>query len=140
MALLLLLGGCTAITNMFKPKPQALLPAADLYAQGESELEKSRYQDARAAFTKIVERHPQSSYAPRARFPIGEAYYREGEWDKAIKQFETFMSFYPRHQNADLERCRLAMGYYNQVKSVKQEQGTTAKAMEANKVIVREYP
>ena len=140
MALLLLLGGCTAITSMFKPKPQALLPAADLYAQGESELEKSRYQDARAAFTKIVERHPQSSYAPRARFLIGEAYYREGEWDKAIKQFETFMSFYPRHQIADLVQFRLAMSYYDQVKPVEQEQGTTAKAMEAFKVLVREYP
>ena len=125
---------------MFKPKPQALLPAGDLYAQGESELERNRYQDARAAFTKIVERHPQSTYAPRARFLIGEAYFREGEFDKAIKQFEIFMSFYPRHEIADLVQFRLAMSYYDQMKPVEQEQGTTAKAMAAFKVLVREYP
>lgn len=140
VAVVLLLGGCSAISDLFKPRPQALLPAADLYAQGEKELDRSRYADARVAFKKIVERHPQSSYAPRARFLIGESYYREAEWDKAIKEFETFLSFYPRHQIADLVQFRLAMSYYDQVKPVEQDQATTAKAMEAFKTLVREYP
>src|SRR5262249_45018201 len=34
-ALLLLFGGCSAIGDLFKQKPQALMPAGDLYAQGE---------------------------------------------------------------------------------------------------------
>jgi outer membrane protein assembly factor BamD len=140
VAVLLLLGGCSAISDFFKPRPQALLPAADLYAQGEKELDKSRYADARVSFKKIVERHPQSSYAPKARFLIGESYYRESEWDKAIKEFETFMSFYPRHQIADLVQFRLAMSYYDQMKPVEQDQAITAKAMEAFKTLVREYP
>jgi outer membrane protein assembly factor BamD len=140
MAVVLLLGGCSAIGDLFKPRPQALLPAADLYAQGEKELDRSRYADARLAFKKIVERHPQSTYAPRARFLIGESYYRESEWDKAIKEFETFLSFYPRHQIADLVQFRLAMSYYDQVKPVEQDQAITGKAMEAFKTLVREYP
>ena len=139
-ALLLLLGGCSAIGDFFRQRPQALLPAADLYAQGEMELDRNRYADARTAFKKIVERHPQSTYAARARFLIGEAYYRESEWDKAIKEFETFLAFYPRHQIADLVQFRLAMSYYDQMKPVEQDQGITAKAMEAFKTLVREYP
>ncbi len=140
MAFLLLLGGCSAIGNLFKQRPQALLPAADLYAQGETELNRSRYEDARTAFKKIVERHPQSTYAPRARFLIGEAYYRESEWQKAIKEFETFLAFYPRHEIADLVQYRLAMSYYDQMKPVEQDQAITVKAMEAFKTLVREYP
>jgi outer membrane protein assembly factor BamD len=140
MAVVLLLGGCSAVSDLFTPRPQALLPAADLYAQGEKDLDRSRYAEARVAFKKIVERHPQSNYAPRARFLIGESYYREGEWDKAIKEFETFLSFYPRHQIADLVQFRLAMSYYDQVKPVEQDQAITAKAMEAFKTLVREYP
>ena len=140
MAVVLLLGGCSAISDIFRPRPQALLPAADLYAQGEKDLDRSRYAEARVAFKKIVERHPQSNYAPRARFLIGESYYREGEWEKAIKEFETFLSFYPRHQIADLVQYRLAMSYYDQVKPVEQDQTITAKAMEAFKTLVREYP
>jgi outer membrane protein assembly factor BamD len=140
MAVVLLLGGCSAISDLFTPRPQALLPAADLYAQGEKDLDRNRYIEARLAFKKIVERHPQSTYAPRARFLIGESFYRESEWDKAIKEFETFLSFYPRHQIADLVQYRLAMSYYDQTKPVEQDQAMTAKAMEAFRTLVREYP
>jgi outer membrane protein assembly factor BamD len=140
VALLLLLGGCSAISDFLKPRAQALPPASDLYAQGEKELERSRYEDARTAFKKIVERHPQSNYASKARFLIGEAYFREGEWDKAIKEFETFLAFYPKHQIADLVQFRLAMSYYDQMKPVEQDQGITQKAMDQFKKLVREYP
>jgi len=60
----------------------------------------SRYEDARSRFKDIVARHPDSSYAPRARFLIGETYFREGEFDKAVKEFEAFLAFYPQHQIA----------------------------------------
>lgn len=140
VSLLLLLGGCTTLVDFFRQRPQALPPASELYAQGETELSKSRYDDARAAFRKVAERHPQSTYAPRARFLIGEAYYREGQFDKAIKEFEAFLAFYPRHQIADLVQFRLAMSYYDQMKPVEQDQEITRKAMEAFRALVREYP
>jgi len=139
-SLILLLGGCGTFMDWLKQRPQPLLPASDLYAKGEMELDRSRYADARLAFLKIVERHPQSTYAPRARFLIGEAYYREGDWDKAIKEFETFLSFYPRHQIADLVQFRLAMSYYDQMKPVEQDQGITQKALDQFKKLVKEYP
>jgi outer membrane protein assembly factor BamD len=140
LALVMILGGCATISDMFRQKPQALLPASDLYQAGEQEMNKKYYVQARANFQKIVERHPQSIYAPRARFLVGEAYYRESEWDKAIKEFETFLSFYPRHQIADLVQYRLSMSYYDQLKPVEQDQAITQKAMAAFKVLVRDYP
>jgi outer membrane protein assembly factor BamD len=139
-SLLLLQGGCTTIADFFRQRPQPLPPAADLYAEGESQLGKSRYEDARTAFRKVVERHPQSGFAPKARFLMGEAYYREGQFDKSIKEFEGFMAFYPRHEIADLVQYRLAMSYYDQMKPVEQDQEITRNAMEAFKVLVREYP
>jgi outer membrane protein assembly factor BamD len=139
-SLLLLQSGCTTITDWFRQRPQALPPASELYAEGETQLGKSRYEDARVAFRKVVERHPQSGYAPRARFLIGEAFYREGQYDKAIKEFEAFMSFYPRHSIADLVQFRLSMSYYDQMKPVEQDQEITRKAMEQFKKLVREYP
>jgi outer membrane protein assembly factor BamD len=140
VSLLLLLSGCTTIADFFRQRPQALPPASELYAEGEHQLNKSRYDEARTAFRKVAERHPQSTYAPRARFLIGEAFYREGQFDRAIKEFEGFMAFYPRHQIADLVQYRLSMSYYDQMKPVEQDQEITRKAMEAFKVLVREYP
>jgi len=136
----LLSSGCAYLEDMFRQKPTALLPAQDLYQAGEEEMNKRYYPQARTNFQKIVERHPQSQYAARARFLVGETYYREGAFDKAIKEFEAFMAFYPRHEIADLVQYRLAMSYYDQMKPVEQDQGLTVKAMEQFKKLVREYP
>src|SRR5215471_1936626 len=127
--------GCT----LLRAQPTPILPADELYQQGENELARRRYEPARKAFKSIVERHPNSSYAPRARFLIGEAFYREGEFDKAVKEFEIFLAFYPRHQIADLVQFRLAMSYYDQIKPIEQEQAFAQKAMDQFKKLVKEY-
>src|SRR5947209_2851665 len=136
IGLLLLVGGCAWMT----PAPTPILPPEELYKTGETELNNRRYDEARLNFRKIVERHPNSSYAPKARFYIGEAYYREAEFDKAVKEFEGFMAFFPRHEIADLVQFRLAMSYYDQLKPVEQDQALTVKATDQLKKLVREYP
>jgi outer membrane protein assembly factor BamD len=123
-----------------KPQPTPILPPEELYQIGEAELEKKRYVEAREQFRKVVERHPNSSYAPRARFLIGESYYREPDFDKAVKEFEGFLAFYPRHQIADLVQFRLAMSYYDQIKPIEQEQAFAQKAMDQFRKLVKEYP
>jgi outer membrane protein assembly factor BamD len=135
-ALLVVASGCGWLRAM----PTPILPAEELYQMGENDLGRKRYDEARTSFKKIAERHANSSWAPRARFLIGEAYYREGEFDKAIKEFERFMAFYPRHQIADLVQYRLAMSYYDQIKPVEQDQVITSKALEQFKKLVKEYP
>jgi outer membrane protein assembly factor BamD len=133
---LLLAAGC----SWLKPTPTPILPADELYKLGEEDLDKRLYEDARGRFKKIVERYPESPFASRARFLSGEAYYREAEFPKAIKEFEIFLSFYPRHQIADLVQYRLAMAYYDQMKPIEQDQSITTKALEQFKKLVKEYP
>ena len=135
-SLLLVASGC----SWLRPAPTPILPAEELYSTGEQELTAKRYDAARENFKKIVERHPNSSYASRARFLIGEAYYREAEFDKAIKEFEAFVGFFPRHQIADLVQYRLAMSYDDQMKPVEQDQGLTQKAVDQFRKLVKEYP
>jgi outer membrane protein assembly factor BamD len=135
-SLLVAVSGC----GFLKPLPTPILPPEELYTLGEGHMETRRYADARDNFKKIVERHPTSSYAPRARFLLGETYYRESEFDKAIVEFRTFLSFYPRHQIADLVQYRLAMAYYDQIKPIEQDQGIAVKALEEFKKLVKEYP
>ena len=135
-SLLLATAGC----GRLRPAPTPILPAEELYKLGEEAIERRVYAEARESFKKIVERHPTSSYASRARFLMGETYYRESEFDKAIVEFRTFLSFYPRHQIADLVQYRLAMAYYDQIKPIEQDQGLAIKALEEFKKLVKEYP
>ncbi len=125
---------------MLKPAPTPILPPEELYKLGEQAIEKRTYAEARESFKKIVERHPTSSYAARARFLMGETFYREAEFDKAIVEFRTFLSFYPRHQIADLVQYRLAMAYYDQIKPIEQDQTIAHRALEEFKKLVKEYP
>jgi outer membrane protein assembly factor BamD len=136
LLVLLTVSGC----GWLRPAPTPILPAEELYTLGMAELDKKRYEEARDNFRKIVERHPTSSSAANARYLIGEAYYREAEFDKAIKEFEGFLAFFPRHQIADLVQFRLAMSYYDQLKPVEQDQGLTQKALEQFKKLVKDYP
>lgn len=136
IGLLLLGGGCAWLT----PAPTPILPPEELYKTGETELNNRRYEEARLNFRKIVERHPNSSYAPRARFYVGEAYYREAEFDKAVREFEGFLAFFPRHEIADLVQYRLAMSYYDQMKPVEQDQALTQRALDQFKRLVKDYP
>jgi outer membrane protein assembly factor BamD len=136
VSLLLALAGCAWL----RPPPTPILPPDELSQLGDTDLERKRFQDARDHYTKIVERHPNSSYAPRARFLIGEAYYREGEFDKAVREFETFIAFYPSHQIADLVQYRLAMAYYDQIKPIEQDQTPASKSLEHFRKLVKDYP
>ena len=136
VGLLLLSSGC----SWLRAAPTPILPPEELYQIGENEMAKRRFSDARKSLIKIVERHPNSSYAPRARFLMGETYYRESEFEKAVKEFETFMAFYPRHQIADLVQYRLAMSYYDQIKPIEQDQGRAQKGLDQFKKLVKEYP
>jgi outer membrane protein assembly factor BamD len=135
-SLLLVLAGCA----WFRPAPTPIPPPDELYQLGATELERRGYEEARQHFKRIVERHPSSAFAPRARFLNGEAYYREAEFDKAIKEFETFMSFYPRHEIADLAQYRLAMAFYDQIKPIEQDQTVAGKALDQFRKLVKEYP
>jgi outer membrane protein assembly factor BamD len=135
-SLLLAAAGC----SWLRPAPTPILPPEELYKLGEQAIEKRTYAEAREAFKKIVERHPTSSYASRARFLLGETYYRESEFDKAVTEFRTFLSFYPRHQIADLVQYRLAMAYYDQIKPIEQDQSLAHKALDEFKKLVKEYP
>jgi outer membrane protein assembly factor BamD len=139
-SLLLATAGCGWIGSVLKPAPTPILPPEELYKLGEQAIEKRTYAEARESFKKIVERHPTSSYAARARFLMGETYYREGEFDKAIAEFRTFLSFYPRHQIADLVQYRLAMAYYDQIKPIEQDQSIAHKAFDEFKKLVKDYP
>lgn len=135
-SLLLAAAGC----SWLRPLPTPILPPDELYSQGETALAKRQYEEARESFRKVVERHPNSSYAPRARFLLGEAFYREGEFDKAIAEFEAFMSFYPQHRIADLVQYRLAMAFYDQIKPIEQDQTLASKALTQFRKLVKDYP
>jgi outer membrane protein assembly factor BamD len=134
----LLLGGCAWFGT--GGRPATVLPADRLYAEGERLLLQERYEAARESFQRLVERHPESELAPAAAFLVGETYYRAGEFEKAVPEFQSFVTLYPGHAIADLGQYRLARGYWDQAPGVERDQGLTARALVEFQKLIRLYP
>jgi outer membrane protein assembly factor BamD len=132
----LLLSGC----SLFGGRPDTLPPAGKLYEDGERELDRRRWDAARDHFRKIVERHPDSNLVPAARFLVGEAYYREEEYEKAVREFEGFMALYPAHAIADLVQYRLARSYFDNMPTLERDQAVTARAVLEFAKVIKQYP
>jgi outer membrane protein assembly factor BamD len=136
LGVVLLLSGC----SWFSGRPDTLPPAGKLYEDGERELDRRRFDAARDNFRKIVERHPDSNLVPAARFLVGEAYYREEEYEKAIRELEGFMALYPAHAIADLVQYRIARSYFDNMPTLERDQGVTARAVAEFAKLLKQYP
>jgi len=53
-------------------------------------------EDAQATYRRLVEAFPQDPLAQEAAWRLGWIAYREGSWDRAVSEFERFLSAYPQ--------------------------------------------
>ncbi len=67
-----------------------------------------QYNDAIAKASKVLERHPTSSYVDDALFIIGAAYYYLGEYDKSARKFKELFANYPETEYASRARILMA--------------------------------
>jgi outer membrane protein assembly factor BamD len=132
----LVLSGC----GLLGGRPTTVAPAATLYENGERLLLQDKPEAAREQFSWLAERHPESDLAPVARFLVGETYFRSKDFEKAVPEFESFVTLYPGHQIADLGQYRLARSYFDQMPTLERDQKITAQALAEFKKLIRLYP
>jgi len=135
-AVVVLLPGCSLLGG----RPTTIAPAAKLYEDGERLLLQEKYPAAREQFSWLVERHPESDLAPVARFLVGETHFRTKDFEKAVPEFEAFVTLYPSHQIADLGQYRLARSYFDQMPTLERDQKITAQALAEFQKLIRLYP
>ena len=134
--IVILLSGC----SVFGGRPNTVAPAATLYENGERLLLLEKFHEAREQFAWLAERHPESDLAPVARFLVGETYFRSKEFEKAVPEFESFVTLYPGHQIADLGQYRLARSYFDQMPTLERDQRITSQALIEFGKLIRLYP
>jgi outer membrane protein assembly factor BamD len=140
LAAFLVLSGCSMVRGLFGGRPGTLPPAAKLYEEGEGALLRGKYALARDSLVRLVERHPDSELVPQARLLLGESYYREQEYDRAIREFEQFMTLFPGHAAADLGQYRLARSHFDQMPTLERDQALTARALAEFRKLIKQYP
>jgi len=68
----------------------------EVYNRAKQLFDKGEYEAARKGFQDLLETYPQSKLANNAQFWIGEIYYREKWYEKAILEYQKVIENYPR--------------------------------------------
>jgi tol-pal system protein YbgF len=77
-------------------------PASDqaLYSKAKKAFDDGNVESARKGFQQLIDEYPQSSQADNAQFWIGETYYREKWYEKAILEYQKVIEKYPSGNKA----------------------------------------
>lgn len=78
-----------------KEKPEIHETPEKLYAKAKKLFDKGEYEDARELFRSFLKQYPKSKKAGNAQFWLGEIYYHEKWYEKAILEYQKVIENYP---------------------------------------------
>lgn len=82
-----------------------------LYAQGKKAFDKEDFGGARGAFESLLKKYPQSDQADNAQFWIGETYYRENWYEKAILEYQKVIENFPKGNKVPAALLKQGMAF-----------------------------
>lgn len=115
-------------------------PVETLYAEGFSQMERRRYDQAAALFDEVERQHPFSEWARRSMLMAAYANYNQGKYDEAISDSERFIALHPGNASAPYAYYLIALSHYERIYDVGRDQSTTQQALNALEQVVRRYP
>jgi len=77
------------------PSPSPKTPEAELYSKAKGAFDSNDFETARIQFVNFLKKYPQSTDADNAQFWMGEIYFREKWYEKAILEYQKVIEEYP---------------------------------------------
>jgi tol-pal system protein YbgF len=84
-----------------------------LYARAMQAFEQNDYPGARSGFEAFLAAYPDSSNADNAQFWIGETYYREKWYEKAILEYQKVIEKYPKGNKVAAALLKQGYSFFN---------------------------
>jgi tol-pal system protein YbgF len=106
----------TAEAGASKPAdaPAAVsLTDQEVYDQARKAFDAGKLEDARQGFEGLIKQYPQSKNADNAQFWIGETYYREKWFEKAILEYQKVIEQYPKGNKVPASRLKQGLAFSN---------------------------
>ena len=93
----------------------AAKPASDqaLYSKAKKAFDEGNVQAARNGFERLIADYPQSPHADNSQFWIGETYYREKWYEKAILEYQKVIEKYPSGNKAPAALLKQGLSFLN---------------------------
>jgi len=113
-----------------KTKKQS--PANLIYEKAKEAFDKGNFKSAREGFASLLKLYPNSNNADNAQFWIGEVYYREKWFQKAILEYQKVIEKYPEGNKAKSALLKQGFAFLRL--------GDTANARLIFKKLIKKYP
>jgi len=83
--------------SKIKPESSAKAPSEEeLYNRAKQAFDQGNTAQARRGFEELIQRYPNSASADNAQFWIGETFFREKAYEKAILEYQKVIEKYPK--------------------------------------------
>lgn len=93
--------------------PAATLSEQEVYDLARKAFDEGQLEGARQGFMDLLKQHPQSDNADNAQFWIGETYYREKWFEKAILEYQKVIEKYPTGNKVPASRLKQGLAFSN---------------------------
>ncbi len=98
-------------------KPRSLagkkLSENEIYKLAKQAFDQGDFETAREGFQKLIKQHPKSKNADNAQFWIGEIYYREKWYEKAIIEYQNVIEKHPKGNKVPAALLKQGFAFYN---------------------------
>lgn len=86
--------------------------ASSLYSSAKKAFDREDFELALGGFQKFIKRYPKSENADNAQFWIGEIYYREKWYEKAILEYQKVIEKYPRGNKVQASLLKQGFAFF----------------------------
>lgn len=85
----------------------------EVYDMARKAFDSGKLEEARQGFEGLIKQYPQSQHADNAQFWIGETYYREKWFEKAILEYQKVIEQYPKGNKVPASRLKQGLAFSN---------------------------
>jgi tol-pal system protein YbgF len=101
------------VSNKTGKQVKHKLSENDVYKSAKQAYDKGDFNTAREGFQKLLKEFPKSENADNAQFWIGEIYYREKWYEKAILEYQTVIEKYPKGNKVTASLLKQGFAFFN---------------------------
>ena len=127
----------TSRSEIGGPQPPATVYSGEagpteIYLKAFGDYASGRYQQAAEGFQTFLDRYPNNSYASNAQFWLGDCFFNQQDYHRAINLFQRLLDEYPRAPKAPDALLKIA--------AANLQLGNAGDARQAVETLTRRYP
>jgi tol-pal system protein YbgF len=105
--------GASGAAKSEKTPAAITLTDQEVYARARKAFDAGKLEKARQGFEDLLKKYPQSKHADNAQFWIGETYYREKWFEKAILEYQKVIEKFPKGNKVPASRLKQGLAFSN---------------------------